>query len=172
MKIKYLSTLVLLSVASAACMAAPQKSNDEGKQTLQAFPAAKTGQQRVVIQLPALPEAQWAERKVELRIGKEIMTDGINHTFLTGEIKPKTLQGWGYTYYETSKELAVGNTLMAVPDGAKSLKKWVSTAPVLLDYNPRLPIVVYLPESYEVKYRLWQAAPQWKTSLPEKLDEK
>jgi ecotin len=37
------------------------------------------------------------------------------------------------------------------------ITQFVTAAPLLIRYNSRLPIVVYAPLGYEVKYRIWSA---------------
>ena len=49
-------------------------------------------------------------------------------------------------------------TLMAAPEGAPKVKAFVTAAPLQIRYNSRLPIVVYVPEGYEIRYRIWQAS--------------
>lgn len=49
------------------------------------------------------------------------------------------------------------STMMAAPEGSEKVKKFVSGTPLLIRYNSRLPIVVYAPEGYEIKYRIWTA---------------
>ena len=38
-----------------------------------------------------------------------------------------------------------------------TVDKFVSAQPQLVRYNSRLPLVVYAPEGYEVRYRIWKA---------------
>jgi ecotin len=47
--------------------------------------------------------------------------------------------------------------MMAAPEGSEKIKQFVSGTPLLIRYNSRLPIVVYAPEGYEIKYRTWTA---------------
>ena len=48
--------------------------------------------------------------------------------------------------------------MIAPPEGASSVKKFVTAPSLLVPYNSRLPIVVYVPEGYEVRYRIWNAS--------------
>ena len=45
----------------------------------------------------------------------------------------------------------------AYSEGSEKIKQFVSGTPLLIRYNSRLPIVVYAPEDYEIKYRIWTA---------------
>jgi ecotin len=47
---------------------------------------------------------------------------------------------------------------MAPSTGAPQVKTFVTASPLYVPYNSRLPIVVYAPAGYEVRYRIWQAA--------------
>ena len=51
-------------------------------------------------------------------------------------------------------------TLIGVPPGAPKVTRFVTmatTGPVR--YNSKLPVIVYVPEGLEVRYRLWKAEP-------------
>ena len=87
-----------------------------------------------------------------------MLTDGVNLVRLANTIETRPLQGWGYTYYEVTGSSEALSTLMAPPEGAPKVKKFVTAAPLHIGYNSRLPIVVYAPKGYEVRYRIWQAA--------------
>lgn len=125
---------------------------------LQAFPAAQEGMERFVIVLPHKERGEEDDFKVELIVGKEMLTDGVNQVRLGNAIEPRTLEGWGYTYYEVSGSSATISTLMAPPEGAPKVKAFVKAAPLQVRYNSRLPIVVYTPRGYEVRYRIWNAS--------------
>ena len=62
----------------------------------------------------------------------------------------------------------MAGTLMAVdPDAPKvALFVVVGGEPYLIRYNSRLPVVVYVPEGVEVRYRVWSAEPETKTMKP------
>jgi ecotin len=125
---------------------------------LQAFPAAQEGMERFVIVLPHKERGEEDDFKVELIVGKEMLTDGVNQVRLGNAIEPRTLEGWGYTYYEVSGSSATISTLMAPPEGAPKVKAFVKATPLQVRYNSRLPIVVYTPRGYEVRYRIWNAS--------------
>jgi ecotin len=129
---------------------------DAGSQ-LKAFPAAKEGTERFVILLPEKDRQAETQFKVELFAGKEMLTDGVNIMRLGNTIETKPLTGWGYTYYEVTGSGQTASTLMAPPENTPKVKKWVAAPSLLIDYNSRLPIVIYAPTGYIIKYRLWQA---------------
>jgi ecotin len=124
---------------------------------LKAFPEAKEGMERLVIVLPHKERGEEDAFKVELIPGKKMMTDGVNLMRLGITITPKPLKGWGYTYYEVTGSDVAMSTLMAVPEGGKKVEKFVKGSPLLIRYNSRLPIVIYVPRGYSVQYRIWKA---------------
>lgn len=125
---------------------------------LKAFPAAQQGMERFVIQLPHKERGEEDDFRVELIAGKTMMTDGVNLVRLGSRIEPHNLQGWGYTYYELTGTDQTLSTMMAPPEGAPQVASFVTAAPLLVRYNSRLPIVVYAPKGYEIRYRIWQAS--------------
>ena len=149
--------LVILSVSTA---------NAEHPQ-LKAFPAAKEGMERFVIVLPHKERGEEDAFKVELIVGKEMLTDGVNLVRLANTIEARPLEGWGYTYYEVTGSSEALSTRMAPPEGAPQVKKFVTAAPLHIAYNSRLPIVVYAPTGYEVQYRIWKAGKSIKKAKKE-----
>ncbi|KVE39274.1 serine protease inhibitor ecotin [Burkholderia sp. TSV86] len=120
------------------------------------FPAAKPGQKRVVIALPA--ERQEDDIRVELIVGKTMQVDCNSHWF-GGDLKHETVQGWGYSYYSLADAKGPAATLMACPSQAgREDFVPVRGSGYLLRYNSRLPIVVYVPSGFDVRYRLWYAS--------------
>ncbi len=124
---------------------------------LDAFPAAEEGMERFVIVLPQHDNGQEEKLQVEIIVGREMLTDGVNRQRLGNIIEPRSLKGWGYTYYEVTGSSQVISTLMAAPEGVKKVKSFVSAPSLFVGYNSRLPIVVYAPTGYQVHYRFWQA---------------
>lgn len=129
---------------------------------LKPFPAAKEGQERYVIVLPHKERGEENSFKVELVVGKMMMTDGVNKVNLGGKIETKPLKGWGYTYYQVDKVGLAMSTRMAPRPGAKPVEKFVTMPPLQIRYNSRLPVVIFVPKGCEVRYRIWSA--------PEKLE--
>ena len=130
---------------------------------LKAFPAAKEGMERHVIVLPHKERGEEDSFKVELVPGKTQMTDGVNLVRMGATVEPRPLKGWGYTFYEVTGSDKVMSTLMAAP-GGKQVKKFVQGKPLQIRYNSRLPIVIYAPKGYEIRYRIWSAPEKLKTA--------
>jgi len=124
---------------------------------LKAFPEAKEGQVRHVIVLPDKTRDEEGDFQVELIPGKVMETDGVNKMRHGSSVESRPLKGWGYTFYEvTGKDIAMG-TLMATPPGTPKVTKFIAGKPLMIRHNSRLPVVVYAPEGYEIRYRIWEA---------------
>jgi ecotin len=131
---------------------------DKPLEKIAPYPAAKTGYQRLVIRLPERQDEDAA--KVELLPGKSMQVD-CNNTRFNGVLTEHTLSGWGYTYYSLDKISGPASTLMACPPGQPKHDAFVPVRAegLLLRYNSKLPIVVYVPNGFELRYRLWLASP-------------
>ncbi len=124
---------------------------------LEVYSAAKDGMQRFVSVLDHKKRDEEDAFKLEIIIGKLILTDGVNRYRLGSVIETHTLQGWGYAYFDVTDNAPVISTRMAVPGGTPPVRKFVTGSPLLVSYNSRFPVVVYVPTGYEVRYRIWQA---------------
>lgn len=124
---------------------------------MKAFPLAEKGMERFVLQLP--PQDDESLFRVELIVGKTIRIDEGNRYFFGGQIEAQTIEGWGYTRYTVSTLGPMGGTLMAVDPNLPLVERFITLGgePYLVRYNSRLPLVVYIPEDAEVRYRIWGA---------------
>ncbi|HTN94764.1 MAG TPA: serine protease inhibitor ecotin [Gallionella sp.] len=143
---------LFLTGSPAAAMAADD---------LKPYPEAGAGYRRVVIRLPEVDAPD--ERRVELIIGKRMEVD-CNRHFLSGRLERKVAQGWGYDYFVLSSVSGPASTMMACPPDEPKRTDFVRVNPGgndaqdgWLRYNPKLPIVVYVPDGIEVRYRIWTA---------------
>ena len=146
--------LILLQIAGAV----PEHSQ------LKAFPPAEEGMERFVIVLPHKERGEEDGFKIELIPGKVMLTDGVNQVRLGTTIGSRPLKGWGYTYYEVTGRDVAMSTLMAAPEGTPKVEKFVSGTSLTIRYNSRLPIVIYAPEGYEIRYRIWKASDEMKSA--------
>ncbi|MBN2685214.1 MAG: ecotin family protein [Pontiellaceae bacterium] len=124
---------------------------------MKAYPAAEEGMVRYVLQLPK--EKDETLFKVELQVGKMVNTDAANRYFFGGQIEESSIQGWGYPKYEVKKLGPMAGTLMMPDPNAPKVDRFITLGgePYLIRYNSKLPVVVYVPEGVEVRYRIWRA---------------
>ena len=135
---------------------------------LKPYPEAETGYRRVVIRLPVVDAPD--DRRVELIMGKMMEVD-CNRHFLSGKLARKVAQGWGYDYFVLGNIGGPASTMMACPPGEPKRTDFVrvnlagnDAQSGWLRYNPKLPIVVYVPDGIEVRYRIWTADKQTATA--------
>lgn len=126
-----------------------------GATDLSAFPERIDGKQRRVIELPkVIDESRFM---VELVPGKTELVD-CNLRSYRAPIKRATLDGWGYRYYVLGELTPGPATLKACPDGSKTRRfVRVRGEGLMLPYNSQRPLVVYVPEGLQLKYRVWRA---------------
>lgn len=124
---------------------------------MKAFPPPEKGMARHVLQLPKQKDE--SAFKVELIVGKTVRVDKENRYFFSGKIERETIKGWGFTRYIVGKLGPMAGTLMAVDPNAPKVDRFITLGgePFLIRYNSRLPVVVYVPEGVEVRYRIWIA---------------
>jgi len=122
-------------------------------QELEAFPRQLAGHVRHVIELPALPDED--DHKLEL-IGGKAMTVDCNTRGLDGAFQARDVPGWGYGYWVLQSRAQVRSTLMMCPPGSER-PGFVAAEPLLVRYNSKLPVVVFVPEGYTLRWRVWRA---------------
>jgi ecotin len=129
------------------------------------FPKPEQGFTRQVIHLPSQPQEE--NFQVEILAGKTLTVD-CNRQRLGGILEEKNLEGWGYPFYRLEKVIGPMSTMMACPDG-KSKKDFVPVVGdgFLLRYNSKLPIVLYVPEDVDVRYRVWSASSKVEKAVQE-----
>jgi len=131
---------------------------------LKAFPPAGEGMTRFVITLP--PQADEDLLKVQLLVGKSVKLDPQNRYFFGGRLETETIQGWGYDRYVLKSLGPMAGTLMAVDPNVPKVDRFITLGgePQLLRYNSRLPLVIYVPDGVEVRYRIWRGEDSMKSA--------
>lgn len=121
---------------------------------------------RFVISLPKARDE--SALKVELLVGKTVRVDDANRHFVGGALETETIAGWGFDRHLLRKLGPMAGTLMAVDPKAAQVDRFITLGgePRLLHYNNQLPLVVYVPNDVEVRYRIWRAAPTAKKATP------
>jgi ecotin len=138
---------------------------------LKPFPKPENGYRRVVIRMPVVDAPD--DRRVELIFGKMMEVD-CNQQILFGQLMSKVAQGWGYHYLVLSNVKGPATTMMACPPDQPRKTMFVRVSLDQNDaqngwqsYNYKLPIVVYVPDGTEVRYRFWTADIQTATAISE-----
>lgn len=153
MKIVWLTMILLLLLAVPTVQAVDN---------LKAFSPAEEGMVRYVLELATQDDESLF--RVELIVGKTVKLDVQNRYFFGGKIEDEVVKGWGFTQYRVKELGPMGGTRMAVDPNATKVNRFITLGgdPYLIRYNSRLPIVVYVPEGVEVRYRIWTAEGQFK----------
>jgi ecotin len=149
-----MSKRVILAI-TIALLGTSLYASDATKDKTHMFPQAKEGFVKYVVEVPKTDNDE--EHRVELLIGKKMLVD-CNQRSLRGKIENVTLTGWGYKYLEISNIQNGPSTMMACtkPKTEKYIKLYMGDK-TLHRYNSRMPIVAYVPEGYDVRYRIWSA---------------
>lgn len=124
---------------------------------MKAFPPAEKGMIRYVLRLPKQEDE--SAFKVELKVGKTVQVDDKNRFFFGGKIEEETIKGWGFPRYNVKELGPMAGTRIAVDPNAPKVDRFITLGgdPYLIRYNSNLPVVVYVPEGVEVRYRIWKA---------------
>ncbi len=130
---------------------------------MKAFPPAEEGMIRYVLQLPK--QDNESIFRVELFVGKTVQLDERNQYFFGGKIDAVNIEGWGYTRYVVSQLGPMAGTLIGVDPNAPKVDRFITLGgePYIIRYNSRLPVVLYVPEGVEVRYRIWHTTPESKS---------
>lgn len=152
LKLTLLAAL-LMALTTGVANAQSMKLKEEQKKMLAPFPEAQAGMVRHVIFMPQ--KADESKLKIEIVPGKMMSVD-CNHHTLMGKLEEKDLQGWGYTYYEFTSNGQTRSTMMMCNKPKET--RFVSGETKLVRYNSKLPIVIYAPEGYEIRFNTWKVA--------------
>jgi len=152
-KIYSIAVVLVLAATVSVCAA----------DNMKAFPPPEKGMIRHVLQIPKQKDE--SAFKVELLVGKTVRIDKENRHFFGGKIEKETIKGWGFTRYIVTKLGPMAGTLMAVDPNAPKVDRFITLGgnAFLIRYNSRLPVVVYVPEGVEVRYRIWSAGAEFRT---------
>ena len=130
------------------------------------YPTPEQGFERMVFRVPAVADEN--ARKVEIIVGKTLSID-CNRTSFGGQLEGRVAAGWGYPYFVLANVRGPMSTRMACPQGSGNTEAFVTVGGegFLQRYNSKLPVVVYVPQGFEVRYRIWAAQEQVGEARPE-----
>ena len=156
---RYTQSLVIsgfLLFGAPVFAAPPPSSSPTSSPAMKPFPPAEQGFKRMVIHLQ--PLAHEDANKFEIIIGKPLKIDCNRHWFI-GHLSEEAVRGWGVTYFSLKLVTGPTSTLYACPAGQQEHDAFVpvQSDEGLLPYNSKLPVVVYVPNEFEVRYRVWTA---------------
>lgn len=134
----------------------PLASAGEMSEHLEPYPAAEDGFERMVFRVPAAEDE--SALKVEIIVGKTLSVD-CNRTSFSGFLETRVARGWGFQYFVLEEVHGPMSTRMACPPDTQHVDRFIQVTGdgFLQRYNSKLPMVVYVPEDYEVRYRIWAA---------------
>jgi len=122
---------------------------------IEPWPAAAAGETRYVIRLPKQDDED--THGIELVVGKDLEVDCNRHWF-GGKLERQVVSGWGYPLYRVSSIAGPASTMMACPEEEKRrVFVEVHLDDPMLRYNSKLPVVIYVPDGFGVRYRIWSA---------------
>jgi ecotin len=129
---------------------------DAPKDKYSMFPQAEEAYARYIIEVPKTENDY--DHKIELLIGKNMMVDCNHHSF-SGKIEKLPLKGWGYSYYRISDIKSGPTTMRACREPKKEafITVYLPQEMQFMRYNSRLGTVIYVPQDFEVRYRIWDA---------------
>lgn len=153
---KFIKT-VLTGLVVLICISsfAQKKTEKYKKLEIEMFPKAKAGYKQTYFQVPI--EENEEDLKIQLYVGYDAMVD-CNHKWLDGNIETKTLKEWWFPYYEVESDGLVGTTAKGC-GGQKETKKFIYLPSKIIEYDSRIPFVLYIPENMEVRYRILRPDP-------------
>lgn len=151
-QVTFMAALIAAFTLFSINMSAQGKPTEEALQNLKPYPEKMDSLERYVIYVDQKADESLFE--IELIAGKTMEVDCNNHR-LMGRFQEEVVEGWGYPYYVFETEGHIMSTMMMCP-GPKT-EKFISGENLSARYNSRLPLVVYLPAGYELKYKVWTA---------------
>jgi ecotin len=92
--------------------------------------------------------------RIEFYAGQTRTID-CNSVRLSAGLIRRDLAGWGYPYWEMPMPAPAVSTLIGCPPKSER-QAFVHGPPEFVPYRSALPIVVYVPTGYAVRYKLWR----------------
>lgn len=118
------------------------------------YPKAEKGMEKHEIVLEKMEKEE--DYIIKLKFGKEKTVDCNKHALAGGKLEEKTLEGYGYNYYVFSGADQMISTQMLCPTQAKTKKDIFYNVEKIMDYNSKLPVVVYVPKGVFINYSVYE----------------
>ncbi|WP_020560609.1 ecotin family protein [Thiofilum flexile] len=148
-----LATMVWMTSGLVQATGSARGNPESYQYGMKLYPAAPAGYTRMSIRLPKLAGEE--ELLLVFRAGKQMMTDCNYKSIPHGSWREQTVQGWGLDYYTLNTNGEVETTVMECVDKKEEKQIFVRAGDVqYVRYNSRMPIVVYVPKGYEVRYNV------------------
>lgn len=120
--------------------------------SIKMFSAPKAGFTQYALHFSAIPDE--SKYRVDVQLGQYKKVD-CNIHFLSGKLEKKSLDGWGYTYWQLPKVGEGGSTRMACPPDSETNKFVAINDISTIRYNSQLPAVFYVPNGVSLRYKIW-----------------
>jgi len=145
-------------------MSSASISPDRSLSRVAPYPAAQAGYCRHIVYLPSAGNEN--DLLVEMSVGRTFARDDSPLAF-RGRIEKRVLPDWGYEYYFVSniEETPVPMMAFLEPDQTEAFVAVDFGRGLLQRYNSKLPIVIYTPDGFSVRYRLWWAASHYQLAV-------
>lgn len=135
----------------------------ESKAGSHIYPKAKEGMEQVIIDLPKV-KSETLEYRVEFSVGKDMETDLCNPYTLIGEWIDKQVEDSELVYFIASTKGQVVKAMNPCKND-KVKTQFVGIKSRFLEYKNNQQLVVYVPEGYQLRYRVWNSDKAWKKQL-------
>lgn len=134
-----------------------KSAQNETTEDLNAFPENKKGYDRYVLLLPKLSntQKQVKELKIELIPGITKKVDCNTHR-LMGKFSTEIVEGYGYEYLVFNSDGKYTSTRIGCPE-KELTSKFIYGETQTISYNSEIPIAIFVPQGFEVKYRVWES---------------
>ena len=141
--------LIFVTLATVGCSPTVPKRGD-----MTPFPVAPGGETRHVIRLPAAGDEDTL--RVELVVGRQVLAD-CNRQWFGGKLERDVASGWDHPVYRMTSVAGPATTMKACPEGdVHEAFVRVRFENPFVPYDSSAPLVVYVPQGFVVRYRIWQ----------------
>ena len=107
-----------------------------------------------MIRLPAAGDED--ALRVELVVGRRVLAD-CNRQWFGGKLERNVASGWDHPVYRMTSVAGPATTMKACPEGdVHEAFVRVRFENPFVPYDSSAPLVVYVPQGFVVRYRIWQ----------------